>query len=172
MYRRFFFLCTGAFFLFFFSFLHGGDRGVEKFEAEALTYFEQSFGHLVDFVQREIDTQHFGVVGLVVVIILKERKKINIALFSFFFFSPPFDNYLILGDVEDGPYGQSSGTLNMPDSADANDDLGVAADDPMHRSKRQTHRFDGYFSRLQRFDKFAHRRNVRVDVLCAEIFTC
>ena len=93
MYRRFF--SSGAFssyvqalfFFFFFSFLHGGDRGVEKFEAEALTYFEQSFGHLVDFVQRKIDTQHFGVVGLVVVIILKEREKNQYHTF-FLFFSP------------------------------------------------------------------------------------
>ena len=77
-----------VFFLFFFSsFIFFADQGVEKFKAEALTYFHQSFGHLIDFVQRKVHTQHFSVVGLVVVVVLKDREK----LISYFFYSslPP-----------------------------------------------------------------------------------
>ena len=75
------------FFLFFpHLFFCGGDQGVEKFKAEALTYFHQSFGHLIDFVQRKVHAQHFSVVGLVVVIILKDREK----MISYVFFFSPF----------------------------------------------------------------------------------
>ena len=75
------------FFLFFSSFIFFADQGVEKFKAEALTYFHHSFGHLIDFVQRKVHTQHFSVVGLVVVVVLKDREK----LISYFFYSslPP-----------------------------------------------------------------------------------